>query len=57
MPLLLAIRYDGQNHVISKGEKQRWGQLKKFDKKPLTFCIKYNITLCPGCFPNYHKKV
>ena len=25
--------------------------------RPLTYCIKCNVTLCTGCFPSYHKKV
>ena len=51
------IRYDGPDYVISKREKQRQCQLKGCNGRLLTCCMKYNVTLCTGCFPNYHKKV
>ena len=56
-PINVDIRYNGQDHVISKREKQRRCQLKGCYGRPLTYCMKCNLTLCTGCFPNYHKKV
>ena len=48
---------DGQDHAISKGKKQRRCQRKGCNGRPLTYCMKCDITVSTACFPNYHKKV
>ncbi|GFS91860.1 hypothetical protein NPIL_589501 [Nephila pilipes] len=47
-------RRDGIGHIISKREKQRRCQMQNCSGKPLTFCMKCNVTLCTKCFLNYH---
>lgn len=49
------VRRDGVGHIIRKREKQRRCQMQNCSGKPLTFCMKCNVTLCTKCFPNYHK--
>ena len=49
-------RYDGKGHVIAKMEKQRRCQGKLCTRKPKTYCLKCNITLCIECFATYHRK-
>ncbi|GFT68254.1 piggyBac transposable element-derived protein 3 [Nephila pilipes] len=48
------VRRDGVGHIISKGEKQKRCQMQNCSEKPLTFCMKCNVTLCTKCFANYH---
>ena len=39
-PINADIRYDGQDHVIYKREKERRCQLKGCNGRPLTYCMK-----------------
>ena len=49
-----SIRFESNNHIIGKLEKQRRCQLDGCKGKPKTYCIKCNVTLCTKCFGIYH---
>lgn len=54
--LLRPVRFDNLGHYMMKRDKQRRCQGLGCKKKPLTFCVKCDKTLCSDCFISYHTK-
>lgn len=50
------VRFDGKGHFMKKRDKQRRCQGDNCKSKPLTYCVKCDITLCQNCFVQYHVK-
>lgn len=49
-------RYDNRGHFMQTRDKQRRCQGVGCTKKPLSFCVKCNVTLCKSCFEGYHRQ-
>lgn len=50
------VRYDCKGHFMESRGQQRRCQGQNCKSKPLTFCIKCQVTLCKQCFIPYHTK-
>ncbi|KAB0805128.1 hypothetical protein PPYR_02098 [Photinus pyralis] len=50
------VRYDSKSHFMGTRDKQRRCQGDNCKSKPLTFCVKCQVTLCKQCFVPYHSK-
>ena len=49
------VRNKAKYHIVAKRDEQRRCQNKACNRKPLSFCLKCDATLCIECFDPYHK--
>lgn len=50
------VRYDNKGHFMETRGQQRRCQRQFCKSKPVTFCLKCQVTLCKQCFIPYHSK-
>lgn len=50
------LRYDGLNHLVALGDKQRHCRMENCKKRPSFQCVKCKVTLCIPCFVPYHTR-
>lgn len=48
------VRLDQRGHTIAKRANQRRCQMQNCAGRPLTYCVKCNVTLCTTCFVKFH---